>query len=84
MYPIIQRTFSLLSKGVGLCFLGLIRFYQICISPLLGANCRFRPTCSAYAMEAIRKYGPLRGSWLAFKRIVRCRPGVPGGYDPVP
>ncbi len=62
----------------------LIRGYQLGISPLLGPQCRYRPTCSAYAYEAIKKYGPLKGSWLALKRILRCHPGYPGGYDPVP
>lgn len=64
--------------------LALIRFYQCAISPHLGANCRFRPTCSAYAAEAIQKYGALKGSYLAAKRILRCHPFHPGGYDPVP
>lgn len=59
-----------------------IRWYQIVISPLLGANCRFTPTCSAYAIEAIRMYGPLRGGFRAAKRIGRCHPWNPGGYDP--
>ena len=62
----------------------LIRGYQLGISPLLGPQCRYRPKCSAYAYEAIKKYGPLKGSWLALKRILRCHPGYPGGYDPVP
>jgi putative membrane protein insertion efficiency factor len=62
----------------------LIRFYQKAISPMLGANCKYRPTCSAYTYEAIQKYGPIKGTWMGMKRIARCRPGVPGGYDPVP
>ncbi|MCG8687050.1 MAG: membrane protein insertion efficiency factor YidD [Desulfobacterales bacterium] len=62
----------------------LIRFYQIFVSPLLGANCRYEPTCSAYALEAIEKYGSLKGSALAVKRILRCHPFRAGGYDPVP
>ncbi len=61
----------------------LIRFYQICISPLLGSNCRFVPTCSQYAMEAITKYGAIKGGWLSIKRICKCHPWHPGGYDPV-
>jgi hypothetical protein len=65
-------------------FLGAIRLYQLLLSPLLGANCRFTPTCSAYAAEAIRKWGPWKGGWLALKRIGRCRPGGGHGYDPVP
>ncbi len=62
----------------------LIRFYQLCISPMLGKNCRFTPTCSQYALEAIRKYGPFKGLWMAVKRIGRCHPWGGSGYDPVP
>lgn len=61
-----------------------IRFYQIFISPLKPPTCRFYPTCSAYAIEAIQKKGPVKGTWLAIKRIVKCHPFHPGGYDPVP
>lgn len=64
--------------------LALIRFYQKALSPLFGPHCRFRPTCSAYAYEAITKYGVLRGGWLALRRIARCHPFHPGGDDPVP
>lgn len=63
---------------------GLIRFYQRAISPLLGANCRYTPTCSAYGIQALEKYGPLKGSWLAFKRILSCNPWGGHGYDPLP
>ncbi len=62
----------------------LVRFYQYAISPLLPPSCRYLPTCSDYAQEALRKHGAIRGSWLAIKRIGRCRPGCPGGHDPVP
>ncbi|MBE6344565.1 MAG: membrane protein insertion efficiency factor YidD [Spirochaetaceae bacterium] len=62
----------------------MIRFYQICISPLFPPCCRFYPTCSAYALEAIDKYGPFKGSYMAVKRILRCNPLSDGGYDPVP
>ena len=62
----------------------LIRGYKRFISPLLPPSCRYRPTCSEYAMEAIEKYGALKGGWLAIKRILRCHPFHPGGYDPVP
>ena len=65
--------------------LGLIRFYQRHISPHTPASCRFRPTCSAYAFEAINKYGAFKGGWLAFKRLLRCNPFYKGNpYDPVP
>lgn len=62
----------------------LIRIYRYAISPALGPHCRFEPTCSAYALEAIRRHGALRGSWLALRRLLRCHPLCPGGYDPVP
>jgi putative membrane protein insertion efficiency factor len=65
-------------------FIGLIRFYQGSVSPFLGAHCRYTPTCSAYGIEAIRKYGPWKGGWLALKRIVSCHPRGGSGYDPVP
>ncbi len=62
----------------------LVRGYQVSLSPLLPAACRYYPSCSAYAIEALEKHGPLRGSWLAARRIARCHPFRPGGYDPVP
>jgi putative membrane protein insertion efficiency factor len=62
----------------------LIRFYQIAVSPLLPPSCRFYPTCSAYAYEAVRKYGLFKGGRLAVWRILRCNPYHKGGYDPVP
>ena len=66
-------------------FLALIRFYQCAISPWLPARCRFTPTCSAYAFEAIQKYGAIKGLWLALKRLLRCHPFYKGDwYDPVP
>jgi len=62
----------------------LIRLYQWTISPLLGARCRFYPSCSSYGIEAITAFGALRGSWMTFKRIGRCHPWHKGGFDPVP
>lgn len=59
-----------------------IRFYQLGISPLLGPRCRFQPTCSQYAIEALEKHGPAKGSYLAVRRILRCHPWHPGGFDP--
>ena len=62
-----------------------VEFYRVCISPLLPpGKCRFYPTCSAYFKEAVLKYGAVKGSVLGIKRILRCHPGNPGGYDPVP
>jgi hypothetical protein len=62
----------------------LIRAYQYLIRPMLGSNCRFAPSCSDYAVEAVQKHGALKGGWLALRRISRCHPYHPGGYDPVP
>ena len=62
----------------------LVRGYQVALSPLLPSSCRYYPTCSHYAIEALEKHGALRGGWLALKRIGRCHPFRPGGYDPVP
>jgi putative membrane protein insertion efficiency factor len=64
--------------------LALIQIYRYCLSPLLGPNCRFFPSCSDYALQAIDKHGAGYGSWLALKRIARCHPWHPGGFDPVP
>ena len=62
----------------------LIRGYRLLISPLYGQVCRYHPSCSAYALDAVRQHGSLRGSWLAVRRIGRCHPWAAGGYDPVP
>lgn len=64
--------------------LALLRAYRYAISPLLPAACRFHPSCSAYAEEALRQHGLLRGGWLAARRVCRCGPWHPGGFDPVP
>ncbi|MBO0351251.1 membrane protein insertion efficiency factor YidD [Phormidium pseudopriestleyi FRX01] len=62
----------------------LIRGYRLLISPLFPPTCRFHPTCSQYAIEAIDRFGPRQGGWMAFRRLLRCHPLHPGGYDPVP
>lgn len=79
-----KTLYKAFCKALQWIFLFLIRFYQTCISPLTPAACRYTPTCSQYAKEAITKYGPLKGGWLAFKRIIRCNPWGGSGYDPVP
>lgn len=62
----------------------LVRAYQVSLGPMLPASCRYTPSCSAYAIEALQRYGALRGGWMAARRIGRCHPFRPGGYDPVP
>lgn len=64
--------------------IGCIRLYQLLLSPLLGDNCRFFPSCSAYARQAIREHGVLKGGYLSLRRILKCHPFHPGGFDPVP
>lgn len=65
-------------------FIVLVRFYQLCISPLTPSACRFTPTCSQYALEALRKHGLIKGLWLTVRRLLRCHPWGGSGYDPVP
>jgi len=75
---------SVINKIFSWFFIGLIKVYQFTLSPFLGRQCRFIPTCSQYSIEAIEKHGALKGSWLAIKRILRCNPWGGSGYDPVP
>ncbi|MDO4536560.1 MAG: membrane protein insertion efficiency factor YidD [Coriobacteriales bacterium] len=75
-----EREQGAIARG----FMKAIRWYQRYISPLLPDSCIYSPTCSEYAIQAIRKYGAARGSWLAFRRILRCNPFHRGGFDPVP
>lgn len=69
---------------IGWPLIGLIRIYQYALSPLLGHRCRFFPSCSEYAIESIKRHGVAKGIWLATRRVGRCHPWHPGGYDPVP
>jgi len=73
-----------MGKVFSFLLIACIRFYQGAISPLFGMKCRYTPTCSAYGMEAIKKYGPLKGGWLTLKRFLSCHPWGGSGYDPVP
>lgn len=90
--PTARTTARTMARGIAhsgataatLALRGLVRGYQLFIAPLLGHNCRYLPSCSAYAMEALERHGPARGSWLATKRICRCHPWGGHGLDPVP
>ena len=73
-----------LTRALAWPFIGLVKLYRVAISPWLGMNCRFQPTCSEYAIEALRGYGVFKGTWLAAKRIGRCHPWGGSGYDPLP
>lgn len=79
-----KELFKILAKAIGWLLILLVRFYQKFISPLTPPSCRFTPTCSQYAIEAITKHGPIKGLWLAVRRVLRCHPGGGSGYDPVP
>jgi putative membrane protein insertion efficiency factor len=75
---------NILKSIVGGLFIVLIKIYQLILSPLLGAQCRYTPTCSQYGVEAIKKHGAFKGGWLTLKRIARCNPWGGHGHDPVP
>ena len=83
-----MSTLRTLGRGVvrvpALALVLLVRAYQLLVSPLLGPRCRFYPSCSAYALDALRVHGALRGTWLAVRRVLRCHPWNPGGVDDVP
>ncbi|SDO07070.1 hypothetical protein SAMN04487957_103228 [Halomonas shengliensis] len=80
----LARALRALRQVLGWLMIALVRLYQVTLSPLLGPRCRYWPSCSSYAIEAIRVHGPWRGGLLAARRIARCHPGCEGGIDPVP
>lgn len=79
-----NRSPGVFKRLSALPLVALVQFYRYCISPFTSASCRYTPTCSQYALEALRRYGPLKGSRLALKRLLRCHPWGGSGYDPVP
>ncbi len=79
-----QRSRKSFKRLCALPLILVVRFYQLCISPFTPPACRFTPTCSQYALEALRKHGPLKGGWLTLRRLARCHPWGGSGYDPVP
>ena len=79
-----RELLNIFTKSLGWLLMLPIRFYRKFISPMTPPSCRFTPTCSEYAIEAISKHGPFKGTWLAIRRVLRCRPGGGSGYDPVP
>lgn len=76
------RVLNLARRGLSAVLIGIVRFYQMTLSPLLGGHCRYWPTCSQYFIDAVRKYGPIRGSLKGIWRILRCNPWGGRGYDP--
>ena len=80
----IKKYLDIILKLLAVPFILLIKIYQMLISPLFPSSCRYSPTCSHYTLEALKKYGILKGSWLGIKRISRCHPWGGSGYDPVP
>ena len=79
-----RELLNIFTKSLGWLLMLPIRFYRKFISPMTPPSCRFTPTCSEYAIQAITKHGPFKGTWLAIRRVLRCRPGGGSGYDPVP
>ncbi len=75
---------TILSHAVAFAIESCVRFYQVALRPLLIGSCKFVPSCSEYFIEAVHEWGPIRGSWLGIKRLLRCRPFTMGGIDPVP
>lgn len=84
MLKVLRKCWFWLNKALAAIMIALIKLYQYTLSPLVGRQCRYLPTCSNYGLEAIRKYGPFKGGWLTLKRVLSCNPWGGSGYDPVP
>lgn len=84
MESTVRRIVRVTSRLLALPLIALVRFYQIVISPLTPPTCRYYPSCSSYAVTALQRFGPLKGTWLAVRRVLRCHPWAPGGVDHVP
>lgn len=83
-HPLLSRVWAGVRGVPAFLLVLLIRIYQVLLSPMLPATCRYVPSCSAYAVEAVERHGAARGGWMAARRIARCHPFRAGGYDPVP
>jgi putative membrane protein insertion efficiency factor len=79
-----KRLYRGFCKILSAMLIGLIKLYQVTLSPFIGRSCRYTPTCSNYGIEAIQKHGPFKGTWLTIKRVLSCNPWGGSGYDPVP
>lgn len=84
MLKFLKKIGLCLTKGLAAIMIFMIKLYQWTLSPLIGRQCRYQPTCSNYGLEAIRKHGPFKGGWLTLKRVLSCNPWGGSGYDPVP
>lgn len=84
MLKFLKKIGLCFTKGLAVIMIFMIKLYQWTLSPLIGRQCRYQPTCSNYGLEAIRKYGPFKGGWLTLKRVLSCNPWGGSGYDPVP
>ncbi len=81
---LLQKSYRALRYVAALPLIAVVQIYRRCISPFTPPSCRYTPTCSQYALEALRRYGPLKGGWLTIKRLSRCHPWGGSGYDPLP
>ena len=81
---VLRAGLAALCAAFNAVLMGVVKAYRLFLSPWLGSACRFTPTCSLYALQALERHGPVAGSYLAARRLLRCHPGCPGGHDPVP